>query len=151
MAYGDSQARGLIGATAANLCQSHRMPDQSHVCNLHHSSRQCWILNPLSEARDRTCNLTVPSRIRSRAAMTGTPRNTLCSKIMRLGDSASLRAFIPASLLFSPVRQILALEVARHHQLQTGERRQRPEAWQALGAEQAPTPRRTVFGGCWLL
>ena len=24
----------------------------SHIFNLHHSSRQCWILNPLSEARD---------------------------------------------------------------------------------------------------
>uniref|UniRef100_A0A8D0RRC0 Glycerophosphodiester phosphodiesterase domain containing 1 n=1 Tax=Sus scrofa TaxID=9823 RepID=A0A8D0RRC0_PIG len=31
-----------------------------HVCSLHHSSRQCWILNPLSEARDRTCNFMVP-------------------------------------------------------------------------------------------
>ena len=28
--------------------------DPSHFCNLHHSSRQRWILNPLSEARDRT-------------------------------------------------------------------------------------------------
>ena len=27
-------------------------PDPSHVCNLHHSSRQRWILNLLSEARD---------------------------------------------------------------------------------------------------
>ena len=27
-------------------------PDPSHVCDLHHSSRQCWTLNPLSEARD---------------------------------------------------------------------------------------------------
>ena len=26
------------------------MQDPSHVCNLHHSSQQCWILNPLSEA-----------------------------------------------------------------------------------------------------
>ena len=26
--------------------------DPSHVCNLHHSSYQCWILNPLSRARD---------------------------------------------------------------------------------------------------
>ena len=24
------------------------MPDPSHVCDLHHSSRQSWILNPLS-------------------------------------------------------------------------------------------------------
>ena len=37
------------------------MPDQSHVCKLYHSSRQCRILNPLSQARDRTHNLMVPS------------------------------------------------------------------------------------------
>ena len=30
-------------------------PDLSHVCNLHHSSQQRWIFNPLSEARDQTC------------------------------------------------------------------------------------------------
>ena len=28
--------------------------DPSHVCNLHHSSQQCWILNLLSKARDQT-------------------------------------------------------------------------------------------------
>ena len=38
-------------------------PDLSHICSLHHSSRQCWILSPLSKARDRTCNLVVPSQI----------------------------------------------------------------------------------------
>ena len=26
--------------------------DLSCICNLHHSSQQCWILNPMSEARD---------------------------------------------------------------------------------------------------
>ena len=31
------------------------MPDPSHICDLHHSAQQCWILNPLSEARDGTC------------------------------------------------------------------------------------------------
>ena len=30
------------------------MLDPSRVCNLHHSSRQCWIPNPPSEARDQT-------------------------------------------------------------------------------------------------
>ena len=33
------------------------MPDPSHICSLHHSSGQCRILNPLSEARDQTCIL----------------------------------------------------------------------------------------------
>ena len=39
------------------------MPDPSHVCDLHHSSRQHWILDPLSEARDRTCILMDPSQV----------------------------------------------------------------------------------------
>ena len=39
-AYGGSQAKSWIGATTAGL---------------HHSSGQCQILNPLSEARDGTC------------------------------------------------------------------------------------------------
>ena len=35
------------------------MQDLSRVCDLHHSSRQYWILNPLSKARDRTHNVMV--------------------------------------------------------------------------------------------
>ena len=31
--------------------------DLSHICNLHCSPWQRWILNPLSKARDRTCVL----------------------------------------------------------------------------------------------
>ena len=44
--------------------------DPSHVCDLHHSSQQRQILNPLSEDKDRTHNLTVPSQICFRCAMT---------------------------------------------------------------------------------
>ena len=47
--------------------------DPSRICDLHHSSRQCRILNPLSEGRDRTRNLNVPSQTRFLCAMTGTP------------------------------------------------------------------------------
>ena len=43
--------------------QQHQ-PDPSHVCDLYCSSQQCQIFNPLSEARDRTHNLMVPSQIR---------------------------------------------------------------------------------------
>ena len=32
------------------------MWDPSSVCNLHHSSQQCRILNPLSKARDQTAS-----------------------------------------------------------------------------------------------
>ena len=37
--------------------------DPSHIWDLHHSSWQRQILNPLSKARDQTCNLMVPGRI----------------------------------------------------------------------------------------
>ena len=37
------------------------MPDTSCTCNLHHSSQQCRIHNPLREARYRTRNLIVAS------------------------------------------------------------------------------------------
>ena len=47
--------------------------DPSLVCDLYHSSQQRRILNPLSEARDRTRNFMVPSRIGFRCATTGTP------------------------------------------------------------------------------
>ena len=47
--------------------------DSSHICDLHHSSRQHQIPNPLSEARDWTYNLMVPSRIRFHRVTMGTP------------------------------------------------------------------------------
>ena len=51
------------------------MWDLSRVFDLHHSSWQRWILNPLSEARDRTHNLVVPSQIRFHCAMMGAPEH----------------------------------------------------------------------------
>ena len=47
--------------------------DLSRACDLHYSSWQQQMLNPLSEARDRTRNLTVPSQIRFHCATMGTP------------------------------------------------------------------------------
>ena len=53
-AYEGSQARGLIRAVAAGLHHSHSDVRSEPVCDLHRSSRKHRILNPLSEARDRT-------------------------------------------------------------------------------------------------
>ena len=47
----ESESNLLAYTTAAAT------PDLSHTCNLLHSSRQCRILNPPREARDRTCIL----------------------------------------------------------------------------------------------
>ena len=33
------------------------LQDPNCICDLHHSSQQRWIPNPLSEARDQTCIL----------------------------------------------------------------------------------------------
>ena len=47
----ESKLQLLAYATATAV------PDPSSICDLYHSSRQCWVLNPLSETRDRTCVL----------------------------------------------------------------------------------------------
>ena len=65
------QARGRIGAIAAGLHHSHSNTRSER--DLHHNSQQCWILNPLSEARDQTLNPMVPSQICFHCTTTGTP------------------------------------------------------------------------------
>ena len=46
--------------------------DPSYICNLHHSSRQRWILNPLNKARDGTHILMDPNWICFHCATTET-------------------------------------------------------------------------------
>ena len=71
-AHGSSQARGQIGATPAGLCHSHSNTGSSCICDLHRSSWQHWIPDPLSEARDQTCILMDISWIHLCCATTGT-------------------------------------------------------------------------------
>ena len=40
------------------------MWDPSFACHLYHSAQQCWILNPLSEARDQTRDFIDISQVR---------------------------------------------------------------------------------------
>ena len=61
MAYEGSQAKGPIGAVATATATA--TPDASCIFDLHHSSWQRWILNPLNKARDQTRNLMDTSRI----------------------------------------------------------------------------------------
>ena len=72
-AYESSQARGQTGAAAASLQQHGIIAtwDLSCICNLYHSSRQHWILNPQSKARDRTSILMDTSRVHYRWAAIG--------------------------------------------------------------------------------
>ena len=48
------------------------MPDPKHICDLDHSSQQRQILNPLSQAEDRTHILTDTSRVHYRCTTMGT-------------------------------------------------------------------------------
>ena len=57
IAYGGSQARVELELQLPTYATATAMPDPSRVCDLHHCSQQCWILNPLSEARDQICIL----------------------------------------------------------------------------------------------
>ena len=49
------------------------MQNLSRICNVHHSSLQRWIFNPLSKARDRTRIFMDTSWIHFCCATTGTP------------------------------------------------------------------------------
>ena len=75
MACGSSQARVKLElhlpSTAIATPTTTR--DQNHIWHLHHSSLQCRILNQLSEARDQTHHLMVPSWICFHCATMGTP------------------------------------------------------------------------------
>ena len=72
-AHGSSQSRGWIGATAAGLHHSHSNAG-SAFCKLHHSSRQHWILNPLSGTRDQNHILVDTSQALFHYSTTGTPK-----------------------------------------------------------------------------
>ena len=62
----------LLACTTATATQ-----DPSCICDLHHSSQQCQILNPLSEARDWTCILKDSSWVHYCWATEGTPGNDI--------------------------------------------------------------------------
>ena len=86
-AYGSSQAMELelqpLASTTATATE-----DLSCVCDLHHSSRQCLITpNPLSEARDRTCILMDPSRVRFPGTTIGIPRLLLLTLHLKSADT----------------------------------------------------------------
>ena len=71
MAYGSSQARGQIGATTAGLGHSNAGSEWNQRPTPQLTATPDPY--PLSEARDQTCTLMVPSRIHFCCATMGTP------------------------------------------------------------------------------
>ena len=55
--YGGSQAKGQSELQLPVYTTATASRNPSLICDLHHSSRPCWILDPVREARDRTCIL----------------------------------------------------------------------------------------------
>ena len=101
-AHGGSQAKGPIGYATA-------ISDPSHVCDLHHSSRQHRIPNPLSEARGQTHNVMVPSWTRFHCAMAGTPISLYFYIHLQVSMSACLSIYLLIINFFSN----LILKVAK--------------------------------------
>ena len=77
MAYGGSQARGQIGASAAGLHHSHSKAGSEPSLQPTSQLRQHRIPDPLSEARDGTCILMDPSQVHFCCATAGTPQSKL--------------------------------------------------------------------------
>ena len=63
VAYGGSQAMGQIRAVATSLHHSHSNDRFDHVYDLHYSSWQHQIFNPLRKPRVQTCVLMDTSRV----------------------------------------------------------------------------------------
>ena len=73
LAYGGSQARGWIRATATGLHRSHSSARSESHLQLIPQLPATWILNPLNEARAWTCVFMGPSHICFCWATMGTP------------------------------------------------------------------------------
>ena len=76
-------------------------PDLNLVYDLHHSSRQRQILKPLSEARDRTCNLMVPTQIYFSAAPWRELRQLYFLELFRINQSEAFAIFAYYRVSFS--------------------------------------------------
>ena len=86
------------------------MQDPSHVFHLHHRSWQRRILNPLSEARDQTCNFVVPRQISFCCATVGTPPSYNLQKYFAKGPFPWGLVFSYQFLLQSFIQEIFITE-----------------------------------------
>ena len=73
--YRSSWARGQIGAAAASLRHSN---SNDTICDLWHSSQQCWILNPLKKTRDQICIIIDTSQVLNLLSHNGNSSFSFC-------------------------------------------------------------------------
>ena len=79
----ESELQLLAYATATATA----MRNPSHICDLHHSSWQCWIPHPLGEARNWTCILKDTSWICFHCPTTGTSHHNLLTSSLAVSLS----------------------------------------------------------------
>ena len=58
------QIINTLKSSSSDMFCFFEMPDLSHIGDLHHSSQQHWILNPLTKNKDWICVLIDTSQIR---------------------------------------------------------------------------------------
>ena len=85
--------------------------DLSSFCDLYHGSWQCWILNPLSRARDQTRILMDISRVCYCWATTGTPQ--FCADVVILDVSSECSHWFTSMLCDSIFVQTQSISVCR--------------------------------------
>ena len=95
MAYGSSQARGQIRARAAGLGYSHSNSGFWAESDLHYSSQQRRIPDPLSKARDQTRILMDTSQVRFHCTTKGTPINVFLILTSYVFQIVLLFSFFP--------------------------------------------------------
>ena len=78
--------------------------DRSHICDLHHSSWQHLIPNPLIKARDGTRNFMVPSWIRFCCTMMGTPTAFLYTNKER--SEREIRETVPLIIALKRIKYL---------------------------------------------
>ena len=120
-----------MGAAAAGLCHATATatPDSGCICNLHCSSWQRWILNPLSEARDTTCVLMNTSWVCFHGAITELLKSDSQPSTPWWGLCGSVSLSSPASLApMWPHRSPCVLEAGRQV-LQEGRRGWHAHDW----------------------
>ena len=110
-AYGDSQARGRIRATAASLHHSHSNSGSELRLQPTPQLTAMPILNPLSEAGDWTCDLMIPSQVHFWSAVTGTPK----VDFLAMGDLYCSVSFCCAAKSTSPHTVFLILSFVMFH------------------------------------